>query len=487
MKGKLSPKGKLDWLRSALRNDAKLLIDDTHGKSSNSPKAVLIGAGVFLVGALALSSFASNDKTPAAMPTAQTIPSQPVFSTADLYDFRSLSEEELLGGETKSLVLKSGQSLGPLLQKNGVAANTAYAVTQAFSKVYNPRDLRVGQKINLYFDAKSPDGHENLSGISLKPNAESTVFVNRTADGSYSSKKIAAEFAKSLVRVDAAIENSLYLDAKALGAPDKVIVQFSHIYAHSVDFQRDIRKGDKFEMMFEVYRDHKGNTIKAGNLVYTSFSPRGKKSEFYLFKNAKGREGYYDEKGKGAKRMLMRTPINGARVSGTFGYRKHPVLGYRKKHKGVDFDAPRGTPIMAAGTGLIERANVFSTYGNYVRIRHSDGYKTAYAHMKKFARGIKKGRRVVQGQTIGYVGTTGRSTGPHLHYEVMKNGRKINPMRLSTLSGKPLLKSDLPAFKKRVVEIRTEKVDVPLAVEAKPELSAETAPEKTPLPTAIVQ
>lgn len=458
-------KDKLFWLFSALRNDTKLLIHDKTGKSPKNAKTMLIGVGVFLGGALALSSFASNTEIELEIPVVEIIPEPPVLTAADLYDFRSLSEQELFGGSTKSLILKSGQSLGPLLQKNGVEPNTAYALTQAFSKVHNPRDLRAGQKINLYFGADD----NSFSGISLKPNAENTIFVNRISDGSFVSKKIAAEFTKTLVRVDASIENSLYLDAQSLGAPDKVIVQFSHIYAHSVDFQRDIRPGDKFEMMFEVYRDHQGKTIKAGNLVYTSFSPRGKQSEFYLFENAKGREGYYDSKGKGAKRMLMRTPVNGARLSSRFGRRRHPVLGYRKNHTGVDFAAPRGTPIMAAGTGTIIRANRFSTYGNYVSIRHSDGYVTAYAHMKSFARGIRKGRRVVQGQTIGYVGTTGRSTGPHLHYEVHKRGRKINPMTLSTLSGKPLLKADRPAFKKRMAEIIAEKAQTDLAILPIPE------------------
>lgn len=467
-------KDKWQWLQTALRNDAKALISDTRGKSPKSAKAMLIVPGVLVVGALALSSFASNNDAARIETLAETIPVQPTLTTADLYDYRSLSEQELLGSFTKTLVLKSGQSLGPLLQKNGISPGTAYKVTQAFSDVYSPRDLRVGQKINLYFSGQDKDGAgTNFSGISLKPNSENTIFVNSTADGGFTSKKIAAEFNKVLVRVDAAIESSLYLDAQTLGAPDKVIVQFSHIYAHSVDFQRDIRKGDKFEMMFEVYRDHQGKTIKAGNLVYTSFSPRGKTSEFYLFENAKGREGYYDEKGKGAKRMLMRTPINGARLSSRFGRRKHPILGYRKNHTGVDFAAPRGTPIMAAGTGTIKRAGRYGGYGNYVQIRHTDGYSTAYAHMSKFARGIKVGRRVIQGQTIGYVGTTGLSTGPHLHYEVHKNGKKINPMRLSTLSGKPLLKADLPAFKSRVAEIKAQIPDVKLAIESAPELSAD--------------
>jgi murein DD-endopeptidase MepM/ murein hydrolase activator NlpD len=266
----------------------------------------------------------------------------------------------------------------------------------------------------------------------------------------------------------------LYLDAGKLGVPDKVTVQFSQIYEHSVDFQRDIQPGDAFTMAFELYRDAKGNPLKAGDLLYTSFSPRGKTASFYLYTNKAGGENYYDAKGKSAKRKLMRTPINGARLSSGFGRRRHPISGYRKNHNGVDFAARSGTPIMAAGVGTIERASRWSTYGNYVRIRHSDGYKTAYAHMKGFARGIKKGARVRQGQIIGYVGTTGASTGPHLHYEVHKRGRKINPRSLSTLSGKPLPKTERAAF-----DLRRAAIDA-LRRDAPPALIIEVATEAVP-------
>jgi murein DD-endopeptidase MepM/ murein hydrolase activator NlpD len=172
-----------------------------------------------------------------------------------------------------------------------------------------------------------------------------------------------------------------------------------------------------------------------------------------LFEDSKGRENFYDVKGKTAKRKLRATPINGARLTSSFGRRKHPISGYRKMHKGVDFGARSGTPIMAAGTGTVVRANRYGGYGNYIRIKHSDGYATAYAHMKNFARGIKKGTRVTQDQIIGYVGSTGASTGPHLHYEVLKNGKHINPRQLNQLSGKPLNKADMPKFEQRRREI----------------------------------
>ena len=348
--------------------------------------------------------------------------------------------------DIKTIKVKSGESLGPLLQKNGLDGQQAYKVTEAFSTVYPPRNVRVGQTFGLHFT------NGMLDHLTFKPSVEKTVFVDRLGED-YAAREIAAEFKYETLAVGAKITNSLYVDATRLGAPDKVVAQFANIYEYSVDFQRDIQPGDEFELFFEVARDHKGDIIKAGDLLYTSFSPRGKKTDYYLYKDSKGRENFYDAKGKTAKRKLRATPINGARLSSSFGRRKHPILGYRKMHTGVDFAAPRGTPILAAGSGTVERANRYGGYGNYIRIRHTDGYKTAYAHLKSFARGVKAGKYVKQDQVIGYVGTTGRSTGPHLHYEVIHNGKKINPRRLSQLSGKPLKKSEMGGFKTRRVQI----------------------------------
>jgi len=416
----------------------------------------VISAGAGLSGAvLIIASLLNGPQTEVQATPAE--PEQMAVSHDEI--FAELSAAPGLGKTAKTLTLKPGDSLGPLLQKNGVEGQTAYRVTQAFAKVYSPRDLRAGQKINMYLD-----DNDGLFGISLKPGLERALYVTRTAGGDFAAKDLAITFPKELVQVSGIIENSLYLDAARSGVPDKVTVQFSHIYEHSVDFQRDIQPGDAFTMAFELYRDAKGNPLKAGDLIYTSFSPRGKTAEYYLYKNKKGHENYYDQNGKGAKRKLMRTPINGARLSSGFGSRRHPISGYRKNHNGVDFAAPKGTPIMAAGVGIVERANRWSTFGNYVRIRHSDGYKTAYAHLNGFARGIKKGTRVRQGQTIGYVGTTGASTGNHLHYEVHKNGRPINPKSLSTLSGKPLPKEERADFDVRRAQIDRLRKDAPPAL-----------------------
>ena len=402
------------------------------------------GLGVLAVLALTTAFVLPSSQDAKADAPAAQLASLPVFdlSRDDLY----LIDEDVQNVRSKTLTLKSGENLGPLLQKNGLTPGTAYQVTQAFAEVFPPRNIRAGQSFHLSFTG------DEFTDMAFKPNSDKTIFVSKTAEA-FTAREVAAELRFDQMVVSGKIENSLYLDANSLGAPDKVIVQFANIYEYSVDFQRDIQPGDAFEMVFNVSRNHKGEIVKAGDLLYTSFSPRGKTSNYYLFEDDKGRENFYDAKGKTAKRKLRATPINGARLTSSFGRRKHPISGYRKMHKGVDFGARSGTPIMAAGNGTVVRANRYGGYGNYVRIKHSDGYSTAYAHMSKFARGIKKGKRVTQDQIIGYVGSTGALTGPHLHYEVLKNGRHINPRQLNQLSGKPLAKADMPKFEERRREI----------------------------------
>lgn len=380
----------------------------------------------------------------------------------DLSRYDIALEEDEAKTSIKTLKVRSGDSLGPLLQKNGLSGGQAYKVTEAFATVYKPRNVRVGQEFNLHFNGGT------LEHLTFKPSVEKTVFVDLKGED-YIAREVAAEFKYETIGVKAQITNSLYVDATRLGAPDRVVQQFANIYEYSVDFQRDIQPGDDFEMFFEVARNRKGEIIKSGDLLYTSFSPRKKKLDYWLYTDSKGRENFYDANGKTAKRKLRATPINGARLSSSFGKRRHPILGYRKMHTGVDFAAPRGTPILAAGSGTVEQANRYGGYGNYIRIRHSDGYKTAYAHLSKFAHGVRKGKYVKQDQIIGYVGTTGRSTGPHLHYEVHLNDRKINPRRLSQLSGKPLHSSEKPAFAKRrkeIESIRTESETITSAAAA---------------------
>lgn len=415
----------------------------TRSLPSISPaKIALAGAALGLIAVLA---WPKGPQTVSAAEAALLEASAPRIDLSR-FDVAFADEFRAPAHEVREITLKPGDNLGPMLQAEGLSGQDAYRFVQAFSEEFSPRRLRAGQSFNLHLE----DGV--ISDVTFRPSTERTVFVTRKGED-WAAKGIDAEFRYETVSVKASIENSLYLDATRLGAPDSVVAQFANIYEYSVDFQRDIHPGDEFELFFEVARDHTGEIVKAGDLLYTSFTPGEKPMNYWLFQDEDGEENYYDADGKTAKRKLRATPINGARLSSSFGARRHPILGYRKMHNGIDFAAPTGTPIMAAGSGVIERANRYGSFGNYIRIRHSDGYQTAYAHLNGFARGITKGTRVRQDQIIGYVGTTGRSTGPHLHYEVHLNGKKINPRRLSQLSGKPLADAQIPAFKERMVEI----------------------------------
>ena len=340
--------------------------------------------------------------------------------------------------------LEQDDFLISLLEKKGLSSNEVYGISRAIDKVYPVNLLRPGNEFYLYLQNKK------LEHFVFRPNFEKTIFID-VIDGGYNTREVISEYKSQRVGISGEISTSLYIDATKSGIPDRIVDQFTKIYEYSVDFQRDIRPGDKFTMYFDAYKNRKGDIVKTGDLLYTSFSPGDKKSEFWLFSNEKKTENFYDKNGKTAKRRLRATPINGARISSGFGGRKHPILGYRKMHTGVDFAAPTGTPVLAAGSGTVEYAAWNGAAGKYIRIRHTDGYKTAYFHLNRI--NVSVGKYVKQDQIIGKVGSTGRSTGPHLHYEVILNGKKINPKRLSQLSGKPLGKAEMNKFNKRREEI----------------------------------
>jgi len=256
---------------------------------------------------------------------------------------------------------------------------------------------------------------------------------------------------KKIIFKEGKIAQSLYRTAVDLNIQPNIIIEFARIYGFQVDFQRDIRKNDNFQIMYEVFQDDNGKEFETGNIIFSNLKLSGTNNSLYYF-DKKGSEGHYDQNGKSVQKALMKTPINGARLSSAFGMRKHPIDGYNKMHRGTDFAAPMGTPIMASGNGLITRARWCGGGGNCVKIKHNSTYETIYAHMKNFARGIKEGVRVKQGQIIGYVGSTGKSTGPHLHYEVVVNGKKINSQTLKLPSGKVLKDDERKTFE--VVKIK---------------------------------
>jgi len=281
-------------------------------------------------------------------------------------------------------------------------------------------------------------------------------------DGTFAAEETVKQLTAKDTRASGVIDGSLYLSAKAAGVPEAVIIDMIRIYSHAVDFQREVRSGDAFDLLYTNYVDETGETIKGGAIAYAELTLRGEKKPLYRFTTSDDdTTDYYTPKGWSGKRLLMRTPVDGARLTSRFGVRRHPILGYTKMHKGVDFGAPTGTPVMAAGAGVIEKAEWFGGYGRYVRVKHGNGYSTAYAHLSRFARGIKAGSRVRQGQVIAYVGTSGRSTGPHLHYEVMAAKKQINPMGVKLPTGRNLGGKDMAAFEAEKARIATALVTMP--------------------------
>ena len=355
-----------------------------------------------------------------------------------------------------------GENFVDALKRAGVSAADRNEAAYAFGKHYNLRRLQVGQQFNLTLGwpnqtlfqlasaTKQPEAR--LLGLEFRSDAENRIVMRRGRTGALEAEKAPVALTTRTMAVAGRIDGSLYLAAKSVGAPDQIIADIANAFSYDVDFQREIRGGDEFEAIFEVQYDDLGELVSTGDILFARLSWRGgaRKKGYYRFAadSEGGRSDYYDVTGQSAKRLLMKTPIDGARLSSGFGTRKHPILGYRRAHKGVDFAANRGTPIKAAGDGVVQRANRYGSFGNYIRIRHANGYETAYAHLNGFARGIRAGKRVEQGDTIGYVGTTGRSTGPHLHYEVHLKGTAVNPQRLKiAATGKNLTGADLDRFK----------------------------------------
>lgn len=373
----------------------------------------------------------------------------------------------------QTVELASGETLMEVLQDAGVDRIDAYHAVAAMTSYYSPRKLRAGQEIALTF-METPDGAvmegesgtpaKYLTALAIEPDIERTIEVRRNEDGSFESQEIKHEFTEGFVRAAGTINNSLFLDGEQAGIPAPIIIELIRMYSYSVDFQREIQPGDKFEVYFSRKFDENERPVKEGDVLYAALTVGGKSHKLWRFDPSNdGRWDYFDENGQSMKKFLMKTPIDGARISSTYGLRKHPILGYSKMHAGVDFAAPRGTPVYAAGDGTVTRANRFGSFGNYVSIRHANGYETAYAHLNGFARGIRSGTRVRQGQVIAYVGTTGRSTGPHLHYEVHVKGKKTNPLALKVPTGRKLEGKELASFKAMRTELTTQMAEAPLA------------------------
>ena len=345
-----------------------------------------------------------------------------------------------------------GDTLMALLLKNGVARGVAHDAIEALRGVYDPRRLKPGQTIVLATRPDGPDvvvndaGDGSLVGLKLQTAIDRDVLVSRQPGGAFTASENERPLTRSLVHGAARIKSSLFLAGSEAGIPASVLVQLIRIFSFDVDFQRSVQAGDSFEIAYERIADQDNRVVDWGDVVYAALTLSGERHQVYRHSPRQGVVDYFDVKGASVRRALMRTPIDGARLSSRFGKRKHPILGYTKMHKGVDFAAPRGTPVYAAGNGSVSFAGRKGGFGKLIVLRHNNSYSTAYAHLSRYAKGIRSGKRVKQGQVIGYVGSTGRSTGPHLHYEVRLNGRQINPLTLKLPSGEKLKGAELAAF-----------------------------------------
>lgn len=386
------------------------------------------------------------------------------------------SQDQAPAMEPKTVKVSRGDTLMGLMVGAGAGRSDAHEAITALREVYSPRRLRPGQEIQLTFSTASSDDDEEanaqgsaddtnvgglLMGLSLQSAVDEIVQVARAAaSDDFVAEAIARPLERQVLHGSGTIDSSLFVAARNAGIPSSAMIELMRAFSYDVDFQREIQPGDQFDLVYEAFYDNEGKIVKTGNILVASLSLSGTPLNLYSYTPASGFTDFFDEKGQAVRKALLRTPIDGARLSSGYGIRKHPILGYNKMHKGLDFAAPSGTPIYAAGDGVVERIGRNGGYGKYIRIRHHSGYKTAYAHLRGYRKGLKKGKRVKQGQVIGYVGSTGRSTGPHLHYEVLVNNKQVNPRKIKLPAGETLKKQDLKNFQAHRAEMDQLRQDI---------------------------
>jgi murein DD-endopeptidase MepM/ murein hydrolase activator NlpD len=359
--------------------------------------------------------------------------------------------EALADLDRKVVEVGRGDTLLGLLVGAAVPKIDAHDAIEALRSVFDPRRLQVGQEIALLFQQEA-GSDRRFMGLELEPDAERAVSVARVEGEGYEAATLDKTLERRKTAASAVIDSSLFEAGANVGVPIPVMAAMIRAYSYDVDFQRDIQPGDEFQVMYERYFTDEGAAARDGDILYAALTLGGRQRELYRYKTRDGIVDYFNRQGESIRKALLRTPIDGARVSSKFGMRRHPILGFSKMHAGMDFAAPTGTPIYAAGNGVIEEIGRKNGYGNYVRIKHNQQIATAYAHLSKFGGGMRRGGQVQQGDIIGYVGTTGRSTGPHLHYEVMRGGRQINPMSIDLPTGVALEGTEMAAFKRHVEE-----------------------------------
>jgi murein DD-endopeptidase MepM/ murein hydrolase activator NlpD len=391
-------------------------------------------------------------------------PAGDVWNGIDLGDFRlsdtgpepseEVAEEEPVAEQQRVLMVRRGDTLLDLLLSAGIARAEAHEAVSALRSVFNPRELKPGLEITLTLGSPNTGEQPSLLGASFAANAERDIALSRDSDGRFTALRRSKDLQRELIRTRGTVRSSLFEAASSAGLPGAIMVEMIRALSYDIDFQRDVQPGDTFDVVFERFRDDEGRFAKDGDIIYGALILSGAKRQIYRYAHGDGTTGYYNEKGESVRKALLRTPIDGARLTSGFGERMHPILGYSAAHKGADFGAPQGTPVQAAGDGTVELVGWQGAYGQYIRIRHNAEFATAYAHLSRFAGGLHQGDRVRQGQVIGYVGTTGRSTGPHLHYEVIRRGTQINPIAVQLPTVRKLEGEDLIQF--RTVKAETD-------------------------------
>jgi len=353
--------------------------------------------------------------------------------------------------ERATLTVESGDTLMEVLRRAGIGVSEAYRAARQLQDIYDVSALSPGQAVHLRLGGDYQARH--LRRLKLQASADMNAAVVRTDDGGFAARTSRRELTRHVHRADGAIRDSLFAAGRRHEVPPKLMLKVIHKLSYLVDFQRDLREGDDFELLYTTETGPDGERARVGPLLYASVERRGETLEMYRFDAEGTNVAYFNPEGESMRRLLMRTPLNGARISSGYGMREHPILGYSRMHEGVDFAASHGTPIYAAGDGVVRYAGRNGGYGKYVKLDHRDPYTTAYGHMRRFADGIRPGAHVNQGEVIGYVGSTGRSTGPHLHYEIRRHGKPVNPRSLELPTGYELAGDDLAAFEQRMAEI----------------------------------
>lgn len=374
-----------------------------------------------------------------------------VVSSSPPEEKETVAENE--GPYDETLTIMEGDTLASILNRIGIPSSQAHEAIKILSTVFNPKDLKIDQEVYIIYDLHPNGESYDLKFLRLRADFEHDVELVRTGGGIFQATKYKKQLKHEYVNVEGDIKLSLYADALKAGASPKMLYDMIKAFSYDVDFQRDIQEGAQFYLFYDTYKDEDSGLERPGELLYAKLLLENKPYEVYRFQAPGEVPAYYTADGEAVRKALLRTPIDGARVNSGFGNRKHPILGYTKMHKGVDFAAPKGTPIMAAGDGIVERCGPYSSYGNYICIRHNGNTKTAYAHLSRYAKGVNNGTKVRQGQIIGYVGATGRTTGPHLHFELIQNGKHVNPQKVTQFPKTKLTGKALVAFKAIIAKI----------------------------------